>query len=378
MIKNYPKLALADRYLILQLVPIWLFSLTICTVFSELIGISFEQVKFMARDGLSANIVAQVHYYKLPAFLSLSLPLSLLMATTIAYSKLSAKNEIVALQSFGMGLYRLLVPTIAIACIATVFMFSLNEFVVPSANYKTAMILEREWGVDRHKLAKYNKQEIVYQKFSDDRNNPTLEFLFFADYFDGRDMNGITLLKYIQSQLREIITAKAARWDNKQQSWLLFSGRRNVVDVNNNTILNQEFNLLSETLTKDILDYASHHRDPREMSIIELYRRLNLVNDTNDLKTARQLKIAVQERYALPFSCLVFAFLGSVLGIVTGAKTKSSGSALAAIAIFLYYAAQFLAVSFASAGLIPIFLGVWFSNLLGLLLGYRLINSNIY
>ena len=329
----------------------------------------------MARDGLSAQIVAQVHYYKLPAFLSLSLPLSLLMATMITYSKLSARNEIIALQSYGIALYRLLLPAITIACAAMVLMFVLNEFVVPTANYEAAMVLEREWGVDRTKLAKYNKQEIVYQKFSS-KDSPALEYLFFADYFDGKSMRGITLLKYRQSQLREIITAKIARWDRQQQRWYLFLGRQNTIDAKGMPAFEREFQLLPQTLSRDILDYANHHRDPREMSIFELYRRLNIIENTNDPQTARQLKITIQERYALPFSCLVFAVLGSALGIYTGAKTKSSGLVLAAIAIFVYYATQFLAVSFASAAVIPVFLGVWFSNLIGLLLGYLLIASS--
>ncbi|GAB4534084.1 MAG: hypothetical protein Tsb0014_20040 [Pleurocapsa sp.] len=42
-------------------------------------------------------------------------------------------------------------------------MFIFHEFIVPAANYEAAMILENEWNVDRTQLAKYNKQEIIYQ-----------------------------------------------------------------------------------------------------------------------------------------------------------------------------------------------------------------------
>ena len=363
--RKYGSIPLLDRYLITQLIPNLIFAIAICTILSELIGISFEQVKFVAIEGLPLSIMAQVHLLKLPAFLSLSLPLSLLMATIITYSKLSANREIIALQSYGISLYRLLLSPTAIALCLAAFMFALNEFVVPSANYQTAIILETEWGVDRTQLAKYNKQEIVYQKFTDNKTEPTLEYLFFADRFDG-NMRGITLLKYQNKQLQKIITAKTARWQERQQHWQLFNGNRLIINADGNFDA-IDFKCLSLPLTKDIFNYANHHRDNREMSIFELYERLNIISNTNNQKDILQLQISIKERYALPFSCVVFALLGTVLGIVT-TKTKSASLTISAIAIFLYYAVQFIAISLTTSEILLVFWGVWLPNILGLLL----------
>ena len=373
--RKYGSISLLDRYLITQLIPNLIFAIAICTILSELIGISFEQIKFVAIEGLPLSIMAQVHLLKLPAFLSLSLPLSLLMATIITYSKLSANREIVALQSYGISLYRLLSSPTAIALCLAAFMFALNEFVVPSTNYQTAIILETEWGVDRTQLAKYNKQEIVYQKFTDNKTEPTLEYLFFADRFDG-NMRGITLLKYQNKQLQKIITAKTARWQERQQHWQLFNGHKIIINADGNFDA-IDFEYLSLPLTKDIFNYANHHRDNREMSIFELYERLNIISNTNNKKNILQLQISIQERYALPFSCIVFTLLGTVLGIVT-TKTKSASLTISAIAIFLYYALQFIAISLTTSEVLPVFWGVWLPNILGLLLLIYLIRVAAY
>ena len=373
--RKYGSISLLDRYLITQLIPNLIFAIAICTILSELIGISFEQIKFVAIEGLPLSIMAQVHLLKLPAFLSLSLPLSLLMATIITYSKLSANREIVALQSYGISLYRLLSSPTAIALCLAAFMFALNEFVVPSTNYQTAIILETEWGVDRTQLAKYNKQEIVYQKFTDNKTEPTLEYLFFADRFDG-NMRGITLLKYQNKQLQKIITAKTARWQERQQHWQLFNGHKIIINADGNFDA-IDFEYLSLPLTKDIFNYANHHRDNREMSIFELYERLNIISNTNNKKNILQLQISIQERYALPFSCIVFTLLGTVLGIVT-TKTKSASLTISAIAIFLYYALQFIAISLTTSEVLPVFWGVWLPNILGLLLVIYLIRVAAY
>lgn len=373
MRKNNCPIALLDRYLIGQLIPNLIFAIAICTILSELIGISFEQVKFVATEGLPFSVAAQVHYLKLPAFLALSLPLSILMATIITYSKLSARNEIIAMQSYGISLYRLLAPTMAIALTITILMFALSELIVPPANYQAALILEKEWQVDRTQLAKYNKKNIIYQEFTDSKTKPRLKFLFFAERFENSKMENILLLKYHNSHLQEIITARIAQWQESQQLWQFVDGHQNAIDTNGFYARNREFELLDLKLSKNIFDYAQDHRDAREINIWELYQRLNIVKHTKNKKTVHQLEINIQERYALPFSCLVFSLLGAALGITTGRKTKSNSLAISGISIFIYYSTQFIATAMTSSGILPILLGVWLPNLACLFLGIYLL-----
>ncbi|MEL6494173.1 MAG: LptF/LptG family permease [Cyanobacteria bacterium J06623_7] len=368
MSKKYASISLLDRYLITRLMPNLILAISICTILSELIGISFEQVKFVALEGLPLKITALVHLLKLPAFFTLSLPLSILMATIITYSQLAKDNEIVAFQSQGISLFRLFWSPVAIALCLAMVMFLVGEFVVPQANYQTAIILETEWGVDRTQLAKYNKQEIIYQQFSGDRAEGTLEYLFFAERFDGKRMHGITLLDYQHQQLDKIITAKIGQWQQSQQHWQLLDGTQIIVSGKRRATTRQDFSHLALPLTKDILDYANHHRDNREMSILALYRRLEIISNTNHQNNIRQLQISIQERYALPASCIAFALLGTTLGIVTAKKVKSAALTISAIAIFLYFATQFMATSLTASGILPVFLGVWLPNILSLLL----------
>lgn len=86
-----------------------------CSIVGELIGISFEQVRFVVEQELPIAIAVYVHWLKLPAFISIALPFALLMATIITYTKLSTNHEIIAMQTFGISLYRLVIPVLAIA-----------------------------------------------------------------------------------------------------------------------------------------------------------------------------------------------------------------------------------------------------------------------
>ena len=363
-------LGLVDRYIINQLIPTYIFSLFICTVLSELVGISFEQIKFVATQELPISITVQVHYLKLPTFICQAFPLALLMATTIVYSNLSARSEIIALQSSGISPYRLIAATIAIAFASSIFVFVLNELVVPTANYQAALVLEDRWQIDRTQLVKYNKREIVYQKFNANRDRPSLEFLFFAARFDGKQMRDITLLKYQDRYLQKIITSQTAQWNEQEQFWQLFDANLNLLNIDGSHAQNKYFKQLSVKLTRDILDYANHHRDRREMNLLELYRRLDIIKYTNNREKIRDLKISIQSRLALPFSCIVFAFLGAVLGITTQPKTKSNSLGVVAIVVIIYYFAQFLTMGLTTAGVLSVFVGVWFPNFMCLSLGY--------
>ncbi|GAB4534087.1 MAG: hypothetical protein Tsb0014_20050 [Pleurocapsa sp.] len=181
-------------------------------------------------------------------------------------------------------------------------------------------------------------------------------------------MQGITLLKYHNHKLQEIITARTAQWNEQNQLWQLFLGRQNIVNTDGYYSKTANFLELKLKLTKNIFNYANHHRDHREMNIIELYKRLEIVKNTDDRQTIRSLEISIQERYAFPFSCLMFAFLGSSVGM-TARNNQYNSFALTAIAIFTYYSVQFLSTSLCVAGILSVFWGVWLPNLLGLVLG---------
>ena len=135
-------------------------------------------------------------------------------------------------------------------------------------------------------------------------------------------------------------------------------------------IRSNDFNQLSLKLTKNLLNYVDHHRDIREMNIIDLYRRLVIMKYTGNKKQFRALKISIHERYAEAFSCITFAFLGSVLGINYKIKDRRNSLSVALIVIFIYYSIRFLSTAMAASEAISIFWGVWFPNLLSLVIGY--------
>lgn len=347
--------------LVQEIIPTLLFSLIICSILGELVGISFEQVKFLVDSEISTSTLFQVHWLKLPAFVAIAIPFSMLMTTVMVYSRLSARQEIIALQSFGVSIYRLIIPCLAIACIAMIAVFMLQELIVPDYNFRAAIILEQEWDIDRTKLNKYNQQNIVFQEFETDRKH--LKLLLFANSFKDNRLNGIVLIKYHQRKISQIIVARSATWNESLQQWHLASGIAHKLNAKGDYIQTEDFTHFPLKLNRNLVDYVSYYRDNREMKLLDLHRRLRLMKQTNDSKKIRELRISIQERYAIPTSCFTFALLGSVLGINF---RKNNSLTIATVVIISYYFTQFISTSLAVTEAIPIFLGVWLPNLLSL------------
>lgn len=373
------KIPLIDLYIIKQLILPWIFSLAVCTILGELIGISFEQIRFVTEREFPIITSLQVHLFKLPAFLSLALPFSLLMATIITYGQLSKNNEIIALKSFGINSMRLVIPALILSFIVAIFMFWLDAIIVPNANYHAAEIIENEFNIDRSKLAKYQKKNIIYQEFSSSKEQKKLSFLVTIDRFKPFQAQGIDLLYFSEGRLYKVITASNAIYDSSKQVWDLIKGNQYIISINGDYEQVSYFNEFSVSLNKNLLDYINNYRDNREMSIFDLYHRLKVIQGTNNNKKIRKLKVNIQERYAFPFSCIVFALLGTVLGCEFSGKTQTNSFTLTVVIIFIYQLVQFISTSFGTAGIISCGIAVWLPNFICLLLlmSYIVLPKNI-
>lgn len=379
-------LSLLDYSIILAFIPVVLFSLALCSILSEVVGISFEQAKFIVEDQLPISTVIKVHWLKLPAFISFSFPFALLIASATLYTKLSHQKEIIALQSFGVSLYRLIVPAMAIAFCSAIIMVTLQELVVPEANYQAAIILEQQWDVDRSQLSKYNKREIIYQEFAANSQEKhlkakyvpakSLKLLFFAQSFDGQRMRDIILTRYNAQKITQIVVADSAEWDESQGKWRFFGGKLYELNIQGDYGKINNFEQLSLKLTKNIFDYANHQRDNREISLVDLYRRLEILQHTNNVHKVQELQINIQERYAAVASCFMFTFLGSVCGIGSRTKTGNGSLGIAAIAIIIYFSIQLISTALAASQIISVFAGVWFPNLLGFVTGCLILHQD--
>lgn len=361
-------MSVMDRYLVAEMIMPFLFGVGAFSSVGIAVGALFELVRRVTESGLPFSIAAEVFALQLPYFISLALPMSTLLATLMAYSRFSSDSELTALRSCGVSIYRLVVPAVLCSLLVTGITFVFNELVVPAANYRAAITLEKALNRER---PTFRQENILYQEFQDEmvggRKVDRLSRLFYARQFDGQQMRGLTILDFSQEGLNQIVTAQAATWNPQESTWDFFDGTVYVVDPGGSYRSIARFEQQKLSLPRTPLDLAERGRDYGEMNIVQAQEQLKLIESSGDEQKIRKLKVRIQQKYSFPFVCVVFGLVGATLGTRPQRRTsKATGFGISILIIFLYYLAGFICSSLGILGALSPFMAAWLPTFFGL------------
>ena len=221
------RIPLLDRWLLGELIGPLLFAVAAFTVVSLSLGVMFELVRKIVESGLPVLIAIQVLLQRLPSFLVISFPMATLMATLLAYSRLSANSELTALRSVGVTATRMIVPAMVLALLMTSLTFVFNDVVVPRANRAAEVTLRRALG---KAVATEKGDNIVYSRFGrveqpDGSTSKGLVQLFYARQFRDGTMNGVTVLDFSRPGFTQMLVSETARWSKQDAKWEFLNGQ---------------------------------------------------------------------------------------------------------------------------------------------------------
>ncbi len=369
------QLSVMDRYLLQELFVPFLFGVGIFSSLGVAIGVVFDLVRQITDAGLGLDIAIQIFLLKVPDFVVVAFPMSVMLATLMTYSRLSSDSELIALRSSGVSLYRLIVPAILLSLLVGVIAFAFNELVVPAANYQAAITLEKALKDER---PSYQERDILYQEFTEviqrGRTEQELTRLFYSRRFDGAEMKGLTILDFSQDGLNQIITAEAARWNPNEKVWDFFNGTIYLVssDGSYRNIVRFEHQRLM--LPRAPLDLANRGRHLFEMNIAQSQENLKLVRNSGDERKIIRLQIHIQQRYAFPFICLVFGLVGASMGAKPQRTGKATSFGISVLVIFGAYLLMFICEALGQIGSLTPFLAAWIPIFIGLGMGTFLLS----
>jgi lipopolysaccharide export system permease protein len=319
-INIFPRISLLERYLISEITPILLFTIVIVTVVAESIGISFEQFSFLLTEQISFGTLIYLHILKVPEFIVLAVPIAILMTTIFVYNKLSITSEIIALQSCGISLYKLIFPAIHLSLIISLILFIVNESIVPISNYKAAITLEEVMNINRWDL---KSDHIVYKELANrnyeqisDQDN-YLKYFFYSERFSDGKMQEVTLLIRDNRGLKVIIKSKFAEWNEGNKYWFFYNGVKSIINPDGSYGQGIKFDEIRLNLSSISRQFQLDREklDHREMNIFQIYQRLLVAKKAGDISNLIKLQVNLQKRFTLPISCAVLAFLGTAIGI---------------------------------------------------------------
>ncbi|PIE87227.1 MAG: hypothetical protein CSA03_01315 [Bacteroidetes bacterium] len=86
--------------------------------------------------GLSISVILELLFYVSASLIPLALPLAILLSSIMTLGNLAENNELTALKSSGLSLYRILRPLTGIVLIIALSTFYFANYVIPVANLK--------------------------------------------------------------------------------------------------------------------------------------------------------------------------------------------------------------------------------------------------
>ena len=370
---------LIDKWLIGQLIPPLIFSISAFTVVSLSVGVMFDLIRKIVEFGLPFSLALKILFLKLPGFLVLSFPMSVLLSTLLTYGKLSSNSELLALKSIGIKPSRFVVPALIISIFMTGLTFFFNDSLVPYSN-KLAEISMRE-GLGKSTVIEKGNDvffpgygSLINPKTNKpSERNTYLTQIFFSRVVVNKIMQNVTLLDFSRIGSKQVLSAETASFDNDNGGWTFNNGQIVYFSDNNQTsIIN--FEKYFYPLGNGPLQISEIPKDANDMTVAEAVAAKNIYENSGNQKEARKMKVRIQEKFTLPCACIVFGLIGSSLGSKSNLRSsKSQGFGLSVILILIYYVISFLFSSFGVKGILIPFISAWSPIIISMFAGLFLL-----
>jgi lipopolysaccharide export system permease protein len=297
-----------------------------------LIGRMVRFFDLIIAKGVSVKEVSLLFLYMSPFILALAIPISVLVSVVLAFNRLSSDSEIIAMKAIGVELSQLSkVPFYlgVICCIVTSF---ISFYLLPTAN----IALKNEFFniIIRKTTVGINEKAF---------NNFTRDITFYVDSLspDRELMNDVLIYDMRNQKFPNTIIARQGMFIvNKHNNSIVLSlhdGTVQQLSENMETIriINFKDYDLAFSQSEISPSMSSYNKTTFEMTIPELIHRYEELR--KERKRNNSLLTDIAERFAIPFTALIFAIIGIPLGIRSPRSGKAYGIIIAVIIVLFYY-----------------------------------------
>jgi LPS export ABC transporter permease LptG/LPS export ABC transporter permease LptF len=300
--------------------------------------------------------------YLLPNFLTLTLPMAVLIGILLGLSRLASDSEITAMRASGLGVMSFLRIVGIVAVLSWIAGLAISLYIAPRAAHA---LLEYEEQSKTSQATVEVQPRVFYEDFKN-------YVLYTQDVLPGA--NGTAIWKHVfladlsQPATPHIISAQEAivQAGSAHQTLRLdlINGSRHDIGANdpaeydiatfNSTVLPIETSSQEDT-------HLSRRDTPMQaLDTAEVWRRAHASSATSN---TRPYEIEFHRRLSFPTACLVLMLVGVPLGLSSKRGGKSSGFVVAVLLVLLYYVLSLIGSAFARQDKVPAFLGVWGANI---------------
>jgi len=381
------------KYVIREHVAPFVFAFCVI-MFVLILKLMLEMMDMLISKGVGIIVMAKLLAYNLAWMVALVVPMSVLVASVMAFGRMGAAGEITAMKAAGISMYRIVSPVLLIAFVLTIGMVWFNNEILPEANYRAGSL----------RYAIFQKKPLLSLRNREGQfiNDEDIPFTFRINSVDSNteEIHGVALFKRERDEPVVTIVAERGKFitGSDRLELLLFNGEIHRKDPNHpENYVRSTFKRLSY-IVKDIsfslnTSYRSSRNDRNMTSammrerIRELEtliqsmerRKRNLPEDlpNRDVqirameaqiaswkKQIAEYLVEIHKKNSIPVAAMVFVLIGASLGMLVRRSGASIGIGLSIGFFTLYYLFLIGGESMGDRMFINQWLAMWLPNII--------------
>ena len=387
-----------------------------------LIQYMMRWVDKLASKGLDAGTIIQFLILNLSWIVVLAIPIGVLFSTIMAFGAMSSNHEVTVMKASGMGLFRMMIPVVVMGSLLWAFTFWYTDSVLPDSNVRlTAMMRDIEstkpsFAVEEGQFTTFNTTTSILAR----RVLPNGSMLGVSIY-DKSKFDFVNIISADSGRLAfsPSLTRLVIQLANGE---IHQRGVRNPNEYRVVSFDRYQIVLPADRFFYEASDVTGSSRGEREMTIADMQKIVDnaelqeqqalqrydsaLVRHIKDLKQEQQSSassltrseilqrassfvmtaqtlfesehqraksehviankylVEIYKKYAIPFACLLFVFVGSPLGILTKGGNFGTSAMYSLGFYVIYWMSMIGGEEFADRGYLSPLVAMWLGNII--------------
>lgn len=291
---------LLDRYIIKQFLLTALFGIIAFTIIFIVIDLMEKLDDFLDRQA-DATVIVEYYLAFTPEMIKLMTPVAILLSSLFTTGKLSSNNELTAMKSSGVSLYRFMLPMMVIALLISLASVYFNGWIVPYAN-------QHKFDIERQYLQRNYEATARSNIYLQDGPRR----IVYISYFDRATDNGArsSIQDFSDTNLTTMarrIDAQQIRWDSTTGKWSMTNATVREFADNHESVRRVD-HITLDTLHFVPLDIVKKEEKPDEMNYFELKRFIRRQQQTGN-EVARW-QVDFYSKVSFPFASFIVVLFG--------------------------------------------------------------------
>ena len=404
------------RYVISELIMPFLFGFSVI-IFLLVIDLILQMLDRILGKGVPIGVVFELFFLNTAWMIALAVPMAVLVSTLLAFGRLSAAGEIVAMRALGIGIHQVVVPVLLVAALLGIGLVIFNDRILPEFNHR-ARVLMTDIHRKRPAVALADKAGVMIGDFKN------YQILFDRADAGGNILHDVLVYSFNSDGFPETAVADSGvvEFDEARDEALLylFNGEMHRIDPDDPTVYAlttfAKARLRLGDAGQQLSRSSSAYRNDREMDIATMQRKIaqyeselhqakvkraNLLDafvrevliDSADtkpvqslravlgrvaadtriarhkLRAADRLRVEVHKKFSIPAACVAFVLVGAPIGVWARSSSVAIGAAISIGFFLIWWIFLIGGEKLADRGVLMPWFAMWIPNVLTALVG---------